>query len=78
MHLPSVLSKYSSVTGLTVALQALPCQAPEQRATVLAKRWALVVVDFKPVRHIYLEPLLVELQERDCSENPFPAVPGLH
>lgn len=47
--------------GLTITLQSLPCKTPEQRATVLTERWTLVVVDFEAVRHINLEPLLVEL-----------------
>lgn len=53
-----------SAQELTITLQSLPCKAPEQRATVITKRWALVVVDFEAVRHVNLEPLLVELQQK--------------
>lgn len=31
---------------------------------MITKRWALVVVDFEAVRHVNLEPLLVELQQK--------------
>ena len=48
--------------GLTVALESLPGQAPQQGPTVLTEGWALVIVDLKSVRHVDFEPLLVELK----------------
>lgn len=56
--------------GLTVTLQPLPCQAPEESATVLTEGGALVVVDLEAVGHVNLEPLLVELQDKSQAENP--------
>lgn len=50
--------------GLTITLQSLPCKAPEERAAVLTESWTLVVVDFEAVRHVNLESLFMELQEK--------------
>ena len=47
---------------LTVTLESLPGQAPQQGPTVLTEGWALVIVDLKSVRHVDFEPLLVELK----------------
>lgn len=55
--------------GLTITLQSLPCKAPEERAAVLAESWTLVVVDFEAVRHVNLEPLFMELQEKSHVGN---------
>ncbi|KAL0627861.1 hypothetical protein AAY473_001179 [Plecturocebus cupreus] len=51
-------------TGLTVTLEPLPCQSPQQGPTVLTEGRALVIVDFKSMWHVNLESLLVELKER--------------
>ena len=48
--------------GLTVTLESLPGQAPQQGPTVLTEGWALVIVDLKSVRHVDFEPLLMELK----------------
>lgn len=50
--------------ALTVTLEALPRQPPQQGPTMLTEGWALVVVDFEPVWHVDLESLLVELKGR--------------
>lgn len=64
--------------GLTITLQPLPCQPPEEGATVLTEGGALVVVDFEAVGHVDLEPLLVELQDKSQAENPLLiSTPGL-
>ena len=47
---------------LTLALQALLHQAPEQRATVVAEGGDLVVVDAELVGHVHTEPLRANLQ----------------
>lgn len=52
---------HSLPAGLTVTLQSLLGQAPEQSPAVLTEGRAFVVVDFKSVRHVDFEPLLVEL-----------------
>lgn len=52
---------HSLPAGLTVTLQSLLGQAPEQGPAVLTEGRAFVVVDFKSVRHVDFEPLLVEL-----------------
>ena len=48
--------------GLTITLESLPGQAPQQGPTVLTEGWALVIVDLKSVWHVDFEPLLVELK----------------
>lgn len=67
---PPMLSWCHLHQGLTVTLQPLPCQAPEESATVLTEGGALVVVDLEAVGHVNLEPLLVELQDKSQPENP--------
>lgn len=47
---------------LTLTFQPLPGQTPQQRPTVLTERGALIVVHLKPVWHVNLEALLVDLQ----------------
>ena len=61
--------------GLTITLESLPGQAPQQGPTVLTEGRAFVIVDFKSMRHVNFEPLLVELKEgRMCDHM---HVPGL-
>lgn len=64
--------------GLTITLQSLPCKAPEERATVLTESRALVVVDFEAVRHVNLEPLFMELQEKSRVGNSLLSTSALH
>lgn len=52
----------ATLIKLTVTLEALPRQAPEQGPTVLTEGGALVIVDLKSVWHVDFEPLLVELK----------------
>lgn len=47
---------------LTLTFEPLPGEPPQQSPTVFAECGTLVVVDFKPVRHVNLEALLVDLQ----------------
>lgn len=54
----------SPPAGLTITLEPLPCQSPQQGPTVLTEGRALVIVDFKSVWHVNFESLLVELKER--------------
>lgn len=62
---------------LTVALEALPRQAPQQGPTVLTEGGALVVVDLKSMRHVNFEPLFVELKEEENVRlYPCPGVPN--
>lgn len=75
---PPTLSWCHLGRGLTVTLQPLPCQAPEQGATVLTERGALVVVHFEAVGHVDLEPLLVELQDKSQAEIHCSFPPQLH
>lgn len=42
---------------LTFALQALPHEAPQQGAAVVAEGWNLVVVDTELMGHVNTEPL---------------------
>lgn len=74
---PPMLSWCHPHQALTVTLQPLPCQAPEEGATVLTERGALVVVDFEAVGHVDLEPLLVELQDKSQAQNPLSFPPQL-
>lgn len=60
-----MLSSHHIHQGLTITLQPLPGKAPEERATVLTKSWALIVVDFEAMRHVNLEPFFMELQEKN-------------
>lgn len=55
-------SRGAALIKLTVTLEALPRQAPEQGPTVLTEGGALVIVDLKSVWHVDFEPLLVELK----------------
>lgn len=56
-------------TRLTVTLESLPSQAPQQGPTVLAEGRAFVIVDFEPVWHVNFESLLVELKKgRMCDQ----------
>lgn len=48
--------------GLTLALQALPHEAPQQGAAVVAERRDLVVVNTELVRHVNTEALRTHLQ----------------
>lgn len=50
-------------SALTITLESLPGQPPQQGPAMLAEGRALVVVDFESVRHVDLESLLVELKE---------------
>lgn len=60
-------------TGLTIALESLPGQAPQQGPAVLTEGRAFVIVDFKSMRHVNFEPLLVELKEgRTCDHTHVP------
>lgn len=51
------------VKCLTLTFQSLPGEPPQQRTTVLTESGTFVVVDFKPVRHVDFEALLVDLQQ---------------
>lgn len=52
---------------LTLTFESLPGESPQQRPAVLAKGWALVVVDFEPVRHVDFEALLVDLKRTETT-----------
>lgn len=52
---------------LTITLQPLLGQAPQQGPAVLTERRAFVIVDFKSMRHVNFEPLLVELKEEETT-----------
>lgn len=47
---------------LTLTFEPLLGEPPQQSATVFTEGRTLVVVDFKPVRHVDLEALLVDLK----------------
>ena len=42
--------------GLTITLESLSVEAPEQRATQTAKRGPLVIVNFEPMRDVDAKP----------------------
>lgn len=48
---------------LTLTFEPLLGEPPEQSTAVFTERWAFVVVHSKPVRHVDLEALLVDLQD---------------
>lgn len=48
---------------LTLTFEPLLGEPPQQSATVFTEGRTLVVVDFKPVRHVDLEALLVDLKD---------------
>lgn len=50
------------IKPLTLTFEPLLGETPQQRAAVFTERGAFVVVDFKPVGHVDLEALLVDLQ----------------
>lgn len=54
---------HTDPAALTITLESLPCQPPQQGPAMLTEGRALVVVDFESVRHVDLESLLVELKE---------------
>lgn len=50
------------IKPLTLTFEPLLGEPPQQSAAVFAEGGAFVVVDFKPVGHVDLEALLVDLQ----------------
>jgi len=55
--MPPWVCEFPAVHELTFALQALPHEAPEQRAAVVTECGDLVVVDAELVGHVNTEPL---------------------
>ncbi len=54
---------------LTLTFEPLPGEPPQQSATVFTESGTFVVVDFKPVGHVDLEALLVDLQHTQYSKH---------
>lgn len=60
--------------GLTVTLESLPRQAPQQGPTVLTEGRAFVIVDLESMWHVDFESLLVELKRgRMCDQMQVPS-----